>query len=75
MDLNDKLVSLTQAAQILGYKNYASILRLIDQGHLQTFQDSKGKANRLKYEQVVALAVPEEEFLAMKKAPKPGDSK
>ena len=58
MDLYEKLVSLTQAAQIPGYKNYASILRLINESHSKTFKDSKGKANRLKYKQVVALAVP-----------------
>jgi hypothetical protein len=63
MESNDGFVTLTQAAQILGYKHYASILRLIDEGYLQTYKDQKGRKNKLKYKQVFALAVPEKESL------------
>lgn len=63
MESNDGFVTLTQAAQILGYKHYASILRLIDEGYLQTYKDQKGRKNKLKYKQVFELAVPEKESL------------
>ena len=63
MESNDGFVTLTQAAQILGYKHYASILRLIEEGYLQTYKDQKGRKNKLKYKQVFALAVPEKESL------------
>ena len=63
MESNDGFVSLTQAAQILGYKHYASIPRLIDAGYLQTYKDQKGRKNKLKYKQVFELAVPEKESL------------
>ena len=63
MESNDGFVSLTQAAQILGYKHYASILRLIDEGYLQTYKDQKGRKNKLKYKQVFELADPEKESL------------
>tara|TARA_B100001057_G_scaffold468657_1_gene528065 strand:+ start:770 stop:985 length:216 start_codon:yes stop_codon:yes gene_type:complete len=63
VDSKDRFVTLTQAAQILGYKHYASILRLIEEGYLQTYKDQKGRKNRLKYKEVFSLAVPEKEFL------------
>lgn len=75
MDWDDKLFLLIQKSQSHGYKNYVSVPRLIEEEHLQTYLYSKGKANRLKYHQIFALAVPKEKFLAKKNAPNSGDSK
>ena len=75
MDWDDKLFLLIQKSQSHGYKHYASFPRLLEVEHLQTYLHSKGKANRLKYHQIFALAVPKEEFLAKKNAPNSGDSK
>tara|TARA_B100000212_G_scaffold166995_1_gene125578 strand:+ start:630 stop:869 length:240 start_codon:yes stop_codon:yes gene_type:complete len=61
MDSKDRLVTLTQAAQILGYKHYASILRLIEEGYLQTYKDQKGRKKRVKIKEVFSLAVPEDQ--------------
>ena len=59
MEIESRLITFTQAAYILGYKNYRSILRLIKEGHLRDYVIPNTKRRRLKLSEVMQVAVPE----------------
>jgi len=59
MEIENRLITFTQAAYILGYKNYRSILRLIKEGHLREYVIPNTKRRRLKLSEVMQVAVPE----------------
>ena len=59
MEIESRLITFTQAAYILGYKNYRSILRLIKEGHLREYVIPNTKRRRLKLSEVMQVAVPE----------------
>ncbi len=59
MEIESRLITFTQAAYILGYKNYRSILRLIKEGHLREYEIPNTKRRRLKLNEVMQVAVPE----------------
>ena len=55
----NKLITLTQAAYILGYKSYRSINKLIKEGHLRTFNLPGTTRKRVNFTDVMNLATPE----------------
>ncbi len=55
----NRLITFTQAAHILGYKNYRSVLRLISEGHLNKYEIPHTKRRRLALTEVMKVAVPE----------------
>jgi hypothetical protein len=59
MENQNKLITLTQAAYILGYKSYRSICRLIEEGFLKTYTLPNTTRKRVKFQEVMDLAVPE----------------
>lgn len=59
MEIENRLITFTQAAYILGYKNYRSILRLIKEGHLKEYIIPNTKRRRLNLSEVMQVAVPE----------------
>ena len=59
MENQNKLITLTQAAYILGYKSYRSIFRLIEEGFLKTYTLPNTTRKRVKFQEVMDLAVPE----------------
>ncbi len=59
MEIVNRLITFTQAAYILGYKNYRSILRLIKEKHLREYVIPNTKRRRLKLSEVMQVAVPE----------------
>ena len=58
-EFENRLITFTQAAYILGYKNYRSVLRLISEGHLQEYEIPYTKRRRLSLTEVMKVAVPE----------------
>ena len=59
MEIENRLITFTQAAYILGYKNYRSILRLVKEGHLREYVIPHTKRRRLNLCEVMEVAVPE----------------
>lgn len=55
----NKLITLTQAAYILGYKSYRSINKLIEEGYLITFNLPGTSRKRVNFNDVMNLATPE----------------
>lgn len=55
----DRFVTYSQAAHILGYKTYRSILTLVDEGHLQAHSISAKSRKCLKLSEVMKVAVPQ----------------
>jgi hypothetical protein len=61
-EFNDnKLITLTQAAYILGYKCYRSINKLIEEGYLRTFNLPGTSRKRVNFTDVMNLATPEKQ--------------
>ena len=46
-EFENRLITFTQAAHILGYKNYRSVLRLIKEGYLREYEIPHTKRRRL----------------------------
>jgi len=61
---NNRLITLTEASYILGYKSYRSINKLIDEGFLVTFTLPDTSRKRVKFCDVMNLAVPEKSDLS-----------
>lgn len=59
LNIENRLITFTQAAYILGYKNYRSILSLIKEGHLREYVIPHTKRRRLSLTDVMQVAVPE----------------
>ena len=59
LNVENRLITFTQAAYVLGYKNYRSILRLIKEGHLREYVIPNTKRKRLSLREVMKVAVPE----------------
>lgn len=55
----NKLITLTEASYILGYKSYRSICKLIDEGFLKTYTLPDTTRKRVKLSDVMNLAKPE----------------
>jgi hypothetical protein len=55
----DRFVTYSQAAHVLGYKTYRSILTLIDDGYLQAYTISPKSRKCLKLSEVMKVAVPQ----------------
>ena len=55
-EIENRLITFTQAAYILGYKNYRSILRLIKEGHLREYVIPNTKRRRLYLDEVMKVA-------------------
>ena len=53
----DRFVTYSQAAHVLGYKTYRSILTLIDEGYLQAYSVSRKSRKYLKLSEVMKVAV------------------
>jgi hypothetical protein len=53
----DRFVTYSQAAHVLGYKTYRSILTLIDEGYLQAYSVSQKSRKYLKLSDVMKVAV------------------
>jgi hypothetical protein len=53
----DRFVTYSQAAHVLGYKTYRSILALIDEGYLQAHSVSRKSRKYLKLSEVMKVAV------------------
>jgi len=60
---NNRLITLTEAAYILGYKSYRSINKLIEEGFLVTFTLPDTSRKRVKFCDVMNLAVPEKKAI------------
>ena len=58
-EFENRLITFTQAAHILGYKNYRSVLRLIKEGYLKEYEIPHTKRRRLALNEVMKVAVPE----------------
>ena len=58
-EFENRLITFTQAAHILGYKNYRSVLRLIKEGYLKEYDIPHTKRRRLALNEVMKVAVPE----------------
>jgi hypothetical protein len=50
------MLNLSQAAQILGYKDYRKIESFIESGNLRTYTLPHAKRNKVKYHEVMSLA-------------------
>ena len=59
-EFENRLITFTQAAHILGYKNYRSVLRLIKEGYLKEYEIPHTKRRRLALTDVMKVAVPEQ---------------
>ena len=55
----NKLITLTQASYILGYKSYRSINKLINEGYLRTFNLPGTTRKRVNFADVMNLATPD----------------
>lgn len=55
----NKLITLTQASYILGYKSYRSINKLINEGCLRTFNLPGTTRKRVNFTDVMNLATPD----------------
>ena len=55
----NKLITLTQASYILGYKSYRSINKLINEGYLRTFNLPDTTRKRVNFTDVMNLATPD----------------
>jgi hypothetical protein len=53
----DRFVTYSQAAHVLGYKTYRSILTLIDEGYLQAYPVPQKSRKYLKLSEVMKVAV------------------
>ncbi|MEJ6622633.1 MAG: hypothetical protein QNL93_11860 [Opitutae bacterium] len=53
-----RLITLTEAAYILGYKTYRSVANLTNEGHLATYSLPGTKRKRVKLQEVMNLAKP-----------------
>ena len=53
----DRFVTYSQAAHVLGYKTYRSILTLIDEGYLQAYSVSRKSRKYLKLSEVMKVAI------------------
>ena len=54
----NKLITLTEASYILGYKSYRSISKLIEEGFLKTYTLPDTTRKRVKIYDVMNLATP-----------------
>ena len=61
MEKQNILITLTEAAHILGYKSYRSICKLIDDGFIITYTLPNTSRKRVRLQDVMCLAVPETE--------------
>jgi hypothetical protein len=52
----DFLLNLSQAAQVLGYKDYRKIESFIESGHLRAYTLPHAKRKKVKYHEVMNLA-------------------
>jgi hypothetical protein len=59
LEKQNKLITLTEAAHILGYKSYRSIRKLIDDGLIKTYTLPNTSRKRVRLQDVMGLAVPE----------------
>ena len=55
----NKLITLTDASYILGYKSYRSIVKLINEGFLKTYTLPDTTRKRVRFYDVMRLATPE----------------
>lgn len=55
----NKLITLTDASYILGYKSYRSIIKLINEGFLKTYTLPDTTRKRVRFSDVMSLATPE----------------
>ena len=53
---DDRLLTYTEAAYVLGYKSYSSLLTLVEQGYLKTYSLTKNSRKRVKLSSVMNLA-------------------
>ncbi len=53
----DRFITYSQAAHVLGYKTYRSILTLIEEGYLQAYSVSQKSRKYLKLSEVMKVAV------------------
>ena len=58
-EFENRLITFTQAAHVLGYKNYLSVLRLISEGYLMEYNIPNTKRRRLNLREVMKVAVPD----------------
>ena len=61
MEKQNILITLTEASHILGYKSYRSICKLIDDGFIKTYTLPNTSRKRVRYQDVMNLAVAETE--------------
>tara|TARA_B110000444_G_C18843142_1_gene600154 strand:- start:2115 stop:2315 length:201 start_codon:yes stop_codon:yes gene_type:complete len=53
---DNRLITITEAAYILGYKSYRSVSKLIDEGFLPTYSLPDTKRKRVRIQEVMNLA-------------------
>jgi hypothetical protein len=56
---NNKLITITDAAYILGYKSYRSVIKLTNEGFLKTYTLPNTRRKRVRLSDVMSLATPE----------------
>ena len=57
--MEERFVTLTQAAKILGYKSNLSVNRLVKEGHLKEYMLPLSNRPKFKVEEVMNVAIPE----------------
>jgi hypothetical protein len=55
----NKLITLTDASYILGYKSYRSVIKLINEGFLKTYTLPDTRRKRVRLSDVMSLVTPE----------------
>jgi len=55
----NKLITFTDAAYILGYKSYRSVINLTNEGFLKTYTLPNTRRKRVRLSDVMSLATPE----------------
>ena len=58
MKKNDHLISLPEAANILGFRHINSIIRFIQKGYLPIYFETGSKKKKVKMSEVLNLALP-----------------
>ena len=53
---DNRLITITEASYILGYKSYRSVSKLIDEGFLPTYSLPDTKRKRVRIQEVMNLA-------------------
>lgn len=57
--MQERFVTLTQVAKILGYKSNLSVSRLVKEGHLKEYMIPLSNRPKFKLEDVMNIAIPE----------------